>query len=134
LWKDFQGRFKGIIDSLKKQRDFLDAEAASIHIVEAQESRLGMQDELLRSWQHDQEMLELTEKSRRIMQFQHSVGWLSVDEKVQDSHYDRILRRRHDKTCEWILGEPRMMAWLRHDSKSPLLWLSGKPGAGKCLE
>lgn len=124
LWKDFQGRFQGIVDSLKKQRDFLDAEAASIHILEAKESRLKMQEDLHRFWKHEQIKLELAEKERGVMQFQHTVAWLAVDEKVQDSHYHRISGRRHDKTCSWILGDAKMKSWLNYDSKSPILWLS----------
>ena len=131
LWKDFGSRFAGIIDSLKKQRDFIDREAASIDIVEAKESRAKAHHEILQRQKHDLIMLEQIEKSTSIAQFQHSVAWLSVDDKEQENDLERNSSRRHDKTCEWITKAPRMEAWMTDNTKYPLMWLSGKPGAGQ---
>jgi hypothetical protein len=78
----------------------------------------------------DLERLEQNERNTRILQLQHSVSWLDVDEKVQDTALERISRRRHDKTCEWIFLDPQMRAWLEGDNRHRLLWINGKPGAG----
>jgi hypothetical protein len=61
---------------------------------------------------------------------QHSVEWLSVDDTVQETEYERMSRRRHEGTCEWIDGVAQMKNWFKNDTKHTLLWLSGKPGAG----
>jgi transposase len=130
LWKDFQSRFDNIIESLKKQRDFVDMEAASLDIVEAKDSRARLQYEIERRKKESNEALERNEKNERIARLQHSVEWLSVDDTVQETEYERMSRRRHDGTCEWIYRVVQMNNWLKNDTKHPLLWLSGKPGAG----
>jgi hypothetical protein len=130
LWKDFGSRFDNIIESLKKQRDFVDTEAVSIDIVEAKQSRNRVQDEIQQRQKRDMEILEQSERSTRIAHLQHSVAWLSVDETIQEMEFEVKSSRRHEKTCEWIMKEPQMKAWLKDDTKHPLLWLNGKPGAG----
>ena len=66
LWKDFQGRFAKIIESLKKQRDFVDTEAASLDIVEAKDSRARLQYEIERRQKESIEALERSEKNESI--------------------------------------------------------------------
>jgi hypothetical protein len=130
LWKDFRSRFDSIVESLKKQRDFVDREAISIDIVESKKSRNRAQEEIQQRQRKDMENLELSEKNTRISHLQHSLAWLTVDETIQEAELERISRRRHDKTCEWITKESRMKAWLKDDAQNMLLWLNGKPGAG----
>jgi hypothetical protein len=130
LWKDFRGRFDSIVESLKKQRDFVDGEAISIGIVESKESRNRAQEEIQERQRKDRERLEDAEKHTRISHLQHSVAWLNVDETIQEAKLERISSRRHDKTCEWITKGTRMKAWLKNDVQNVLLWLNGKPGAG----
>ena len=133
MWKDFGSRFDSIIVFLKKQRDFLDIEAASFDIVEAKESRIKLLDEIRRNQKCDQEMVEENERNTRNSQIQHSITWLSTDERVQEIVYERASRRRHDKTCEWLSKELQWKNWIKDQSKSPCLWLNGKPGSGETL-
>lgn len=130
LWKDFQSRFANIIESLKKQRDFVDMEAASLDIAEARDSRARLQYEIERRQKESIELLERTEKNERRARVQQSVEWLSIDDTAQETEYERMSRRRHDGTCEWIDGTVQLKNWLKTDTRNPLLWLSGKPGAG----
>jgi hypothetical protein len=133
LWKDFGSRFKSIIESLEKQREFVDIEALSIDIVEAKESRKRAQEEIHERKKRYQEFLDYNEKNTRISQLQYAVDWLSVNDSIQDNEYERISHRRHDATCQWIAEEPSINVWMKDDTKAPLLWLNGKPGAGKGL-
>lgn len=75
-------------------------------------------------------MLEENEKNARISQLQHSLAWLSMDEKIQETEYERTSKRRHDRTCEWMANEPQLKSWIKDDAKRPCLWLDGKPGSG----
>lgn len=130
LWKDFGARFAGIVDGLKKQRDFVDREAASIDILESKESRVRVQEEIE---QRQKESLLLIQQNELILtnlQFQQSVAWLAVDERDQGVRFERLCRRRHAETCGWIVEQPVLRAWLKDDTKSAIIWLSGKPGAG----
>ena len=130
IWKDFGSRFDHIIKSLKKQRDFVDVEAASFDVVEGKQSRTMIQDDIQRRQKQELEMLEETEKKARISQLQHSIAWLSMDEKIQETEYERTSKRRHDKTCEWIANEPKLKSWIKDDARRRCLWLEGKPGSG----
>ena len=69
----------------------------------------------------------------RISQLQHSLAWLSIDEKIQETEYERTSKRRHDRTCEWMANEPRLKSWIKDDAKHPCLWLNGKPGSGTLI-
>ncbi|TVY65596.1 Vegetative incompatibility protein HET-E-1 [Lachnellula suecica] len=133
LWKDFQSRFQGIIDSLKKQRDFVDREAASIDIVEAKEHRLRTQQDMAHREKDWAERLDQNERSAKSSQLRHSIEWLAVDEKNQEDSFARISHRRHDETCQWVMREAQMIEWVKNGSKRPVLWLNGKPGAGKSV-
>jgi hypothetical protein len=134
LWKDFESRFANIIDDLKKQRDFVDKEALSIDIVEAKDSRARLQEEIQQRQEQSLMLLEQNEINAGISRLQHAVAWLSVDDRDQEEHYERVSRRRHDETCKWIMRETRIDSWIRNDTKHPVLWLNGKPGAGMwCL-
>ena len=75
-------------------------------------------------------MLEEKEKNARISQLQHSIAWLRMDAKIQEIEYERTSKRRHDRTCEWMVNEPQLKSWMKDDAKRPCLWLDGKPGSG----
>jgi hypothetical protein len=130
LWKDFESRFVSIIDGLKKQRDFVDKEALSIDIVEAKDSRSRLQEEILQRQKQSLMLLEQNETNAGNSRVKDAVAWLSVDDRDQEEHYERVSRRRHDETCKWIMRENRIDSWVRNDTKYPVLWLNGKPGAG----
>lgn len=120
MWKDFESRFKGILDSLKKQRDFLDAEAVSFNIVEAQIWRMKMEEE----FKH-------REAEAKIAQLSHSIAWLAVDDSLQEDLLELRSDRHYRGTCEWVAKVPQMISWNIDDCNEPLLWLKGIPGAGK---
>lgn len=107
-----------------------DVEAADFDIAEATESRMRLQDEIVRQKQ-ERELFEEVERSVRISHTQHSIAWLSTDERAQETAYEKTSKTLHHEACEWILNEPRWKAWVNDDSLSPCLWLSGMPGSGK---
>jgi hypothetical protein len=92
---------------------------------------MRLQEDIRRNQKREQERVEENEKNTRTSQLEHSISWLSSDEKVQETAYERTSRRRHDKTCQWISNEPQWKAWIKDDLKSPCLWLDGKPGSGE---
>ena len=133
LWKDFGARFDGIINSLKEHRDFVDIEATSLDIVEARESRKRLQDDVRERRKRELETLEENETNARISRLQHSIAWLSCDEKFQEIEYERILDKRHDGTCEWVVNNLDLKSWMKDDARNQCLWLNGKPGSGTFL-
>jgi hypothetical protein len=91
---------------------------------------MRLQDEIQRRHKRELEELEENEKKTKISQLQHSLAWLSMDEKIQETEYERMSKRRHDRTCEWLAHEPQLKHWIKDDEKRPCLWLEGKPGSG----
>lgn len=133
LWKDFKANFAGIIESLKQQRDFVDREALSIDIAESKIHRTKTQEQIQQAQQQLALTLEKDEKFAKITQLRHAMEWLAIDAEEQDWNLERISRRRHNSTCQWISKEPQIKSWLKNDSSSPIIWLNGKPGAGTLI-
>jgi hypothetical protein len=130
LWKDFGGRFGAIVYNLKKQRDFVDRETTSLHIAEVKGSLKRSREDFEQNTKTFLDILEEHETDARIARLRHAVAWLSVEESDQQQGYERSLARRHVTTCKWILSDTLMKQWISDDSNNPILWLTGKPGAG----
>ena len=79
----------------------------------------------------NQDVIEQQERERKNSQLRDSVAWFADDTAHQEDMLDRISQRRESGTCEWILNVTEFTTWLRKDEQQPLLWLKGKPGAGK---
>jgi hypothetical protein len=133
LWTDFGGRFECIINSLKQQREFVDKEAVSFHIAQSKTSRCAIQDQLQRAQKKELEQLKDKEEDTRQLHLRHSISWLSIDEKIQETEYERTARRRHSNTCEWITDHHLYKSWIEDDNLHLCLWLDGKPGSGEFL-
>jgi carboxypeptidase C (cathepsin A) len=116
---------------LKTQRDFLDTEAMSIHMSQSKDAREKLQTEIQENQRNAVVILEQPESKAKISRLQHAVAWLSVDDKTQEYNFETISNRRHDKTCQWIAKNDQLLSWKKDDEKHSLLWLNGKPGAGK---
>ncbi|KAI2464765.1 hypothetical protein F4781DRAFT_411720 [Annulohypoxylon bovei var. microspora] len=59
---------------------------------------------------------------------------------LESLNFDQIdtrqttIRKAHEKTCKWLKKTPQYLDWLdanKFDSHDGLLWIKGKPGAGK---
>jgi hypothetical protein len=65
------------------------------------------------------------------------LAWLSLEndphcgQSDQDGILDQLLSDCYPGTTEWIVTHPQMRSWLKKDREQALLWLKGKPGAGK---
>jgi hypothetical protein len=130
LWKDFRARFNGILHTLEKHRDFLDREAISIDMVEDRTARSRFLEDISERQRQMAAALESNEQANRLAQFQNSISWLAADDKMQEAERCRRSARKHVGTCEWIGQVPEMKAWLKDDGSEPVIWLTGKPGAG----
>lgn len=119
MWKDFESRFTGILESLARHRELVDKEAISIDIAEA------------RSWRiRAEEDIERREKQRKEQQLHYAMAWLAVDDLLQEEEFDRLSERRQDGTCEWVVSSNQLKAWHENGDNEPILWINGIPGAG----
>ena len=84
-----------------------------------------------RSWREKiQENLIIEEKKRADFYLHDTIAWLKVADERQDDELDRLLRRKHEGTCEWIFNHALLKAWKDDAHGEPILWLKGIPGAG----
>lgn len=119
LWKDFESRFTGILESLARHRELLDKEAISIDIAEARSWRIRVEEDIGRR-----------ENQRQEQQLHYATGWLCVDDLLQEEELDRLSDRRQDGTCEWVMRGSQLTAWMDGSNSETVIWINGIPGAG----
>jgi len=76
------------------------------------------------------------ETDRKSMNRRQTVyAWLRPTDMENDQEYLRRTRVEYPGTCTWLLGDETFQEWFDQQpdmAVSPkLLWLNGKPGAGK---
>lgn len=130
-WGRFQRRFDGIIDDLKAHERLVDKTANAVGQVELRR----MRDQLEASRQESLDKAAKDEKERTATQFMAIVGWLKMDDSEQLRILDSIKSeaQKYPGTCEWILRQSKMAAWMRSSQESAFLVLHGHPGTGKSV-
>jgi hypothetical protein len=123
LWVGFDRRFNGILDSLARHSELVDKEANSIDIAEAKEWRSKLMEDTVKK-----------EQERSVTQFYAALSWLEVKDYEhieQEDELDRQSSLHHAHSCDWIQKNPKARLWMRLGKEELVLWLNGKPGAGK---
>lgn len=100
----------------------MDKEANALNIAEAAESRSMAAKEMAQSERH-----------RASSQMQAVKAWLETNVALLHDELDRIASHCHHGSTEWIMKTPKMKAWIQNTSVQSILWLMGKPGAGKSV-
>ena len=59
--------------------------------------------------------------------------WIGGRNDTYIVHHERNLSRKHPETCKWILNNRKYSTWINEDTKSPVLWVYGRPGFGKSI-
>ena len=134
LWKTFNLRFQGILENLKKHRDLIDTEANAINIAEAKAWRKTQMDHI-KQWRADRAYeIDKIERERLASQTREAVAWIGASEGQED------IFAKFSKACDgsqghWILKDSTIVSWLGQGGRDEsVIWLNGKPGAGKsCL-
>jgi hypothetical protein len=61
-------------------------------------------------------------------------NWLSVSSHVNEQDKGAAIRAEFPMSGDWLLQQDQFKAWFDRDfCSAPLLWLNGKPGAGKMM-
>lgn len=131
LWKNFDSRFKSILESLRKAQQLVDQEAHTRDIVEARAFRTT-QMEALRQWETERlKKVEDAERKQRRESLREAVSWVGSSHE-QDEEFQEHLYRLTDRTCStWITSIALLKEWFEEGGcRHPSIWLNGKPGAG----
>ncbi len=121
-WGLFERRFKCILASLFSHCELADKQASALHFLE-----MKKKGELERL-ENDE-----YERRRRNQMTQDVFGWLSADDDQQEDYLCDLADIRQPGTCNWILAHQQVMPWLQEEMGYPLIWMTGKPGAGKTI-
>jgi hypothetical protein len=119
LWTDFGPSFQGILESLVKHRDLIDREAVSFDILESSRWRARAQKDL-----------DQRERERTSAQFQETLAWLDIEDRLQEDDFDSICQRRVSGTGRWILENRKFKSWAADTPNNAFLWMWGIPGSG----
>ncbi|KAH6610672.1 hypothetical protein Trco_000692 [Trichoderma cornu-damae] len=121
-WANFDVRFDSILASLAHHSDLIVQEAHVFDIVEA------------KKWREKMDKQTAAMESEKLYRQRTSViAWLGLDRPMQDDEGERLLRDCVPDSCDWILKNKTVESWLRPDNKDAVVWLHGKPGAGKSV-
>lgn len=105
---------------MARYSEAIDQEAATIDIIEAKQ------------WRDRLESQVATKEKDRINRDRQSViAWLALENLPQDDNCEKLLRDCLPRSCDWVLEQEKVASWVKTDSKLPVVWLHGKPGAGK---
>lgn len=74
-----------------------------------------------------------TEEQRSMRQLEAVVSWLRVDNDTQENELDRLHSLKHKGSCAWIFKKRKIRSWLHVGHEEPIVWMTGKPGAGEHL-
>ncbi|KAJ3578997.1 hypothetical protein NPX13_g1567 [Xylaria arbuscula] len=121
-WASFDFRFDSILAGMAKYSEAIDKEAATIDIVEAKQWRARMISQVISE-----------EKDRHNRSRQSVIAWLALDNVLQDDNREKLLRDCLQGSCDWVTKQEKVASWVKVDSTLPVVWLHGKPGAGKSV-
>ncbi|KAI4613948.1 hypothetical protein J4E80_006636 [Alternaria sp. BMP 0032] len=121
-WAGFESRFSGILNDLAYHTELADKEAAAADIAES-----------VRRSKADDENWEQQEREWTAVKIQKVLAWLGTTDTLPANLLDWHLRDYLPRSCDWFIQHKATELWLGDSAKIPLLWLCGKPGAGKSM-
>ena len=119
LWPHYGSKLKAVEENIEKHKWLLKDEITLADISEAHNIRSKALEEI-----------ELNRKHREKQEFEALRS--SLDPRLYDAELEAICGSLCEGTNNWPLHEKVIRNWLEEDeSKSPLVWLTAIPGAGK---
>ncbi|KAL7933255.1 hypothetical protein V8C35DRAFT_305329 [Trichoderma chlorosporum] len=123
-WKTCKHRFSSNISTIYRLRSLIESQANSSRIEE-------LHNELENSRKTEDSGFE--DEDLRRLQSVHS--WLDATNVDTDQHDFSKIRAEYPGTGRWLLDSTTFIEWFHPQCLiiPPLLWISGKPGAGKTI-
>lgn len=137
-WGRFERRFDGLIDDLRSHGDLVDRTANTVNVSESQKMRgewRKMREEVSTLRRETLERAAKDEDERTSNQYIAIVGWLKMDDSEQAKLFESVTTepQKYAGTCDWILRQDKIVAWMRCSQESAFLVLHGNPGTGKSV-
>jgi len=120
MWDGFESRFGDILRSLANHSELVDKEAVAVNIVDA----------VARS-KEDVDRWEQQEREWQALKVRAVLSWLAADDTPPEDTLERHTRDCLPGSCDWFIQHPKIQPWLKDSAENAILWLYGKPGAGR---
>ncbi|KAK0752372.1 hypothetical protein B0T18DRAFT_89592 [Schizothecium vesticola] len=121
-WATFDIRFGSILTSMAHNSDSIHNEAVAIDLIQS------------KKWRDDSfAHVSFQEQERLSKQYDSVLAWLNTDRLSHEDHRERLLHDCLPGSCDWVKDHAKVKHWLDIDSRTPVLWVHGKPGAGKTV-
>ncbi|KAH7336622.1 hypothetical protein BKA65DRAFT_37368 [Rhexocercosporidium sp. MPI-PUGE-AT-0058] len=122
-WKDFESRFRHIINDLRQHKELIESHATIAQIRETRAER-----------EYVRNQFTMAEEARQQQRRIDLIAWISATNPVLDHEAAISVRSSYPGSGKWLLQESKMKTWLDHTRAStPILWMHGIPGAGKTI-
>jgi hypothetical protein len=120
MWAGFESRFGAILRRLAYHGELLDKEAVAAEISRAEERH-----------KEETEKWEQQEREWKALKVRQVLSWLGTKDPLPDDAFQRHGRGCLPNSCDWFIQHRKVQSWLRDGTETPILWLFGKPGAGR---
>lgn len=123
-WKTFKTRLSGLIESMSQHRSLIERQAQLSEIEEARKAR-----------EINEANFQVTFEAQDHFRRQAVNNWFRAPSVESDQHHFFGMRAQYPQTGRWLLELENFKQWFdpQFPTIPPLLWLNGKPGAGKFL-
>jgi len=135
MWKNFDSRFKRILDSLSQHRQMIAEQAQLLFQRQYVRDRNEMLNFVLKYRQNREKNIEDRERQMEAdarRSHREVLQWFSAaDTTASDQQNFTNIRNEYAGTGYWILENEKVKNW--REAETPMysmLWMSGKPGAG----
>ena len=137
VWKDFQTRFKRLLEGLGRHRELIQSQANLLHFQQYQMDREKLLLQV-QQYETDREIfiedLEKREKIEHEEKYMAVRKWLSGAESSLDHEDACSAWHQYPGTGKWILKNEHIQNWREASSpRDSSLWINGIPGAGKTV-
>lgn len=137
MWRDFNTRFEQILQNMGRHKDLV-AEQAQLLSMELSQRDSGKIHELFRQYMIDREQRLRDTNSKEALERKEKhlsiIAWLSTVDggSVKDHETACDRRLQSGVSGDWVLKHEKVQNWRETDPpSSSILWLNGKPGAGR---
>lgn len=136
MWRPFDARFEGILESLDFQTTILGEEINFLLLGQIQDEQESQHRMLSEGHALQEKLQNSFNKFSKDAFLTSSLKWLHPPPEFKEN-LEQAQAARVDGTAEWIFENPVFIAWMQ--SKVPfhksgrLLWINGNPGSGKTV-
>ncbi|KAL2852554.1 nucleoside phosphorylase domain-containing protein [Aspergillus pseudodeflectus] len=118
-WKESEDRRELILKNLVEVCECMTQELGTTTIIDMMDRR----ERRLEEWRK-------AEQAHTQSRLQSVLAWLDVKDEQEDE-LDRLYGLQYEGSCSWVFANNKIRRWREAGRENPLVWLTGKPGAGK---